>query len=86
MEDAAENAEDAIWKEISAEGKSLILVARRIQKEQWQLAVENEHGISSVWLESFSTPLQAIDAGIRAVKSEGIESFVSTEGFEYLHD
>lgn len=86
MDDATGFSEDAICREIAKGGKSLVLWAMNVEQGKWQLSVENEHGIRSIWLERFPTPQKAMEAGIEAIESEGIEPFVSTEGFEYLHD
>ncbi len=86
MDDATGFTEDAICREITEGGKRLVLWAMKVGQEKWQLSVENEHGIRSIWLEIFSTPQQAMEAGIEAIESEGIDPFASIEGFEYWHD
>ena len=72
--------------EISKDGVKLILTARIMEEDQWQLSVTNEYGISSNWLEYFSSAQLAIEAGAKAIEEEGIEPFVDTDGFEYLFD
>ena len=84
MEDVNGFVEDELSTVVSRDGTKLIVIARRIENEQWQLSVQNEHGISSNWLEFFSTAQVAIEAGIMAIENEGIEQFIETEGFEYL--
>ncbi|NND61348.1 MAG: hypothetical protein HKN49_13905 [Gammaproteobacteria bacterium] len=64
----------------------LEIVASEIAEAHWQLAVRNSLGVCSVWVESFKTPEIAIDAALNAIESEGVEEFVSVEGFEYLLD
>ena len=86
MEDVTGFFEDELSTEVSKEGARLIVIARRIEKAQWKLSVQNEFGISSNWLEHFTTAQLAIEAGIKAIENEGIEPFVDTEGFEYLFD
>lgn len=86
MEDATGIAEDELCAEISKDGENLTIIARKIEKAQWELSVINGHGVSSVWLENFPTAKHAIDTGIKAIRDEGVEPFASTEGFEYLHD
>jgi len=86
MEDATELFQNELSTEVSKDGVKLTVIATRIEKEQWQLSVQNEYGISSNWLECFSTAQLAIEAGIGAIENEGIESFVDTEGFEYLFE
>lgn len=86
MEDVTGFFEDELSTVVSKDGAKLIVIARRIEKKQWQLSVQNEYGISSNWLAYFSTAQLAIESGIKAIESEGIEPFVDTEGFEYLFD
>jgi len=78
--------DDDLSAEISKEGVKLTLIARRMEVDQWQLSVTNEYGISSFWLEYFSSSQLAIEAGVKAIEEEGIEPFVDTDGFEYLFD
>ena len=75
--------EDELCKEISKDGATLKVIATRIIEGEWQLAILNEKGISSNWLEFFSTAQLAIDAGIEAIEKEGVKEFLDVEGFEY---
>lgn len=78
--------EDELCREISKDGVTLKVIATRIGDGEWQLAVLNEKGMSSNWLELFSTAQQAIDAAVDAIEREGVKAFVDDEGFEYLND
>jgi hypothetical protein len=75
--------EDELCREISKDGATLKVISTRISKGEWQLAILNEKGISTNWLESFATAQQAIAAGIEAIEKEGIKEFIDVEGFEY---
>ena len=86
MEDTTGIVEDELCAETSKDGENQAIIARKIEKAQWELSVKNRYGVSSVWLEYFLTAQQAIDTGIKAIRNEGVEPFASTEGFEYLHD
>ena len=86
MEDTNGIFEEELCTEISKDGENLTIIARGMEKDQWELSVKNEYGISSVWLEYFSTAQQAIEAGNKAIRDEGVEPFASTEGFESLHE
>jgi len=79
-------SEDALCREISKDGATLKVIATKISEAEWELAILNEKGVSSNWLESFSTAQQAIDAGIEAIEKEGVKEFVDVEGFEYLNE
>jgi len=75
--------EDELCREILKDGATLKVITTKISEGEWQLAILNEKGISSNWLESFSTAQLAIDAGIEAIEKEGVKEFVDVEGFEY---
>jgi hypothetical protein len=75
--------EDELCRKISKDGATLKVISTKISEGEWQLAILNEKGISSNWLESFSTAQLAIDAGIKAIEKEGVKEFVDVEGFEY---
>lgn len=86
MEDTQGFLENELSTEISKDGENLTIIASKVDEDHWELSVKNGYGVRSVWLEYYSTAQKAVDAGIRAIRSEGVESFASTEGFEYLHD
>ena len=86
MEDVTATVEEVLFREVVTGGTKLIVIARKIEKEQWQLSVQNESGISSNWLDFFSSAQLAIDAGVDAIEKEGIEPFIDAEGYEYLFE
>jgi len=69
---------------VQVDGFELKVIAQQLRDQEWQLAVQNELGVNSVWLETFSDVDQAIDAGIMAIENEGAYAFCGVEGFEYL--
>lgn len=71
-------------KDVQIDGVRLGVIAKKIEDDEWELSIENEFGIRSVWVESFPTAKTALDAGVEAIESEGVEPFVEKEGFEYL--
>ncbi len=71
-------------KDVQIDGVRLGVIAKKIEEDEWELSIENEFGIRSVWVESFPTAKTALDAGVEAIESEGVEPFVEKEGFEYL--
>ena len=77
---------DELCREISKDGATLKVIATKISEGEWQLAIINEEGISTNWLDSFSTAQLAIDAGVEAIEKEGVKEFVDVEGFEYLNE
>lgn len=86
MEDIAGTVDAVFFKEVIKNGASLIVIARKVEKGQWELSVQNKNGISSNWFEFFPSAQLAIDAGVNTIEKEGIEPFMDTEGYEYLFE
>ena len=86
MEDMTSTVDAVLFKEIYTGGRKLVVLARKIEKEQWQLSVRNEYGISTNWSEIFPSAEIAIDIGAKTIEKEGIDSFIGTEGYEYLFE
>lgn len=86
MEDVTGNLESQLTKEVSKDGVKLIIIASKVETDNWQLSVQNEYGISSNWTDYFPSAVLAIEAAEQAIDEEGIEAFVDTEGFDYLFD
>lgn len=78
--------QDELVKEVLIEGVKLTLIASNVGNERWVLSVLNEYGINSTWIDYFESAQKAIDAGLRAIETEGVDAFVEIEGFEYLFD
>ena len=74
---------DEMCKTITKDGVILHVITTKNRAGEWQLAILNEKGISSNWLEYFSTAQLAIDAGIDAIEKEGVEEFLDSEDFDY---
>jgi len=86
MEDNNSFFEDELSTEVSKDGKILVVLATKIEKERWQVAILNEYGISTNWLKYFSTAQLAIETAITAIDEEGMEPFMDTEDFECLFE
>jgi len=86
MEDVTEIVGGKLTKEILKDGAKLIVIACKSGAGDWQLSVQNEHGITSNWLEFFPSSQLAIQAGVQAIEEEGVEPFMDIDGFEYLFD
>lgn len=65
-------------------GHKLTIIATRICDDEWSLSVENVHRIRTNWCEFFESADDALAAGRRALETEPVEEFISTEGFKYL--
>lgn len=70
-------------KDVQVDGVSLGVIANKIEEDEWELSIENEFGIRSIWIESFPTARTALDAGVEAIKSEGVELFAEKGKIEY---
>jgi hypothetical protein len=68
------------------QGVRLEIVATPSPDGLWTLSVINERGVRSTWLETFPTAEAAFAVARKAIEEEGIEEFVSIEGFEYLDE
>lgn len=68
------------------DGSRLEIIASRILDEEWELSVENEYGIRSVWCEFFESAEDALKAGRKAINDEGAEPFNKIEDFGFLFD
>lgn len=86
MEDVEGIVDAVLFKDVLKDGTKFIVIARRVEKSEWQLSVRNEYGISSNWLEYFASAQLAIDTGVNTIEKEGIEPFMDTEGYEYLFE
>ncbi len=67
-------------------GKKFEVITSKIAERKWQLSVENELGIRSVWHELFKSPEKALEIGRKAIESEGVDSFMGEEDFGYLFE
>jgi len=86
MENISGINEDELCWEISKNGITLKVISTKIGEGEWQLVILNEQGVSSNWLEFFSTAQLAMEAGIEAIEKEGVKTFVNIEGYEYLNE
>jgi len=86
MEELPEIHGDKFTKVVSKNGIKLLVIARRMDANSWQLSVQNEYKVCTNWIETFSSTKLAIEAGVKAIEEEGVEPFIDTEGFEYLFD
>lgn len=68
-------------EDVIQDGVKLGVIARRIEEDEWELTVENQSGKKSVWIEPFPTAKTALDAGIKAIKSEGVKPFTDGQDF-----
>lgn len=65
-------------------GNKLKIITCEISEGEWSLCVENCRGVRSVWFECFKSPDAALAEGRKAITEEGVEEFISMEGFDYL--
>lgn len=54
-------------KDVQIDGVRLGVIAKKIEEDEWELSIENEFGIRSVWVESFPTAKTALDADRKSV-------------------
>jgi hypothetical protein len=75
MSDKTPTVQTELRKEVQVDGVRLGVIARKIEEDEWELCIENAIGARSVWVETFPTASKALNAGVEAIESEGIESF-----------
>ena len=68
------------------DGVRLEIIATRLSEREWTLSVLNTLGISSTWTDFFPAADEAIQEGLEAIKTEGIEAFTDIAGFDYLYE
>ena len=78
MGKVVKNPESNITKEIEKDGsKVTIEVYESDQKGGgWILEIVDDEGNSTVWDSQFPSSKEALDAGIKAIDEEGIQSFI----------
>ena len=70
--------------QVVREGVKLKIVAGKCGDGEWELSVEDERGLRTVWSELFASGRYALEVGANSIATEGIAPFVDHEGFEYL--
>ena len=69
---------------VISNGTTLTVVTRHMGNGKWELYVENSYGLKSIWTEFFDSAKSAMRAGIRAIKTEGFESFCDNDVYEFI--
>ena len=86
MEGNNRSSQEELTMEVVINGHKLIVTATKIENEGWQLSIVNEYGIFTNWVEYFTAAEIAINTGLKAIETEGIDEFVKPEGFDYLYE
>ena len=67
--------ESDITKEIEKDGSRVTIEVYKAEEGGWILEIVDEGWNSTVWDDLFPSAKEALDAGIKAIEKEGIESF-----------
>ncbi len=67
--------ESELSKEIEKDGLKVTIEVCKADEGGWILEIVDEQWNPTVWDDLFPSAKEALDAGIRAIKEEGIESF-----------
>lgn len=86
MHSKDKSSQTQVVNTVEREGQKLDIVARQNFEGDWELGIVNELGVATNWLEFFDSAEAALAAGLAAIDEEGLQEFVSIEGFEYLND
>jgi hypothetical protein len=65
-----------ITKEIEKGGSKVTIEVCKADKGGWILEIVDEGWNSTLWDDLFMSSKEALDAGIRAIDEEGIQSFI----------
>jgi hypothetical protein len=68
--------ESDIKKEIEKDGFKVTIEVYKGDEGGWILEIVDEQWNSAVWDEIFPSANEALDAGIKAIEEEGIQSFI----------
>ena len=83
MEDRGKLNEEVLTKEITEDGKRVTIIVRSIDDESWELSIQGKGSQSTTWTDWFSSPQEAMNAGMSAILKEGLLEFYSCPDFEY---
>lgn len=86
MDESSEIHAGKFTKVVAQNGIKLLVIARQMEADNWELMIQNEYKVCTNWIDTFSSAKLAIEVGVKAIEKEGVESFMDTEGFEYLFD
>ena len=78
--------DDEVSKEVRKDGEEFVIIASKNSSDEWELTIQNKFKINTTFDDSYQTAEKAIGAGIEVLKKEGAESFLDTNGFEYLFE
>lgn len=79
------NDDTEVIKELHIQGHILTVCAFYEEEFGWFLSVQNEKGVMTNWVESFSTAEEAINTGLKAINEEGVDEFMACDDFGYLY-
>ena len=65
-----------ISKKVERNGSTVTIDVYSAGKGGWLLEIVDKHWNSTCWNEPFETAQDALEAGIKAIEEEGIQSFI----------
>jgi hypothetical protein len=64
---------------VTQDGKTvLVRVCRGDNEQAWIMEIEDDYGNATIWDDPFPTPQSALEAGLVAIRQEGIDSFIGS--------
>jgi len=78
-----QSSEGVVLKDLTQSGKTITIIAEPMDDDcsEWRLAIKGKNNHYTNWTVFFSTSDSAINAGVAAVKREGIAEFYSGPNF-----
>ena len=83
MEDPAKANEEVLTRDVIEAGKRVTIFVHPIDEGLWELSIRGKNDQFTTWTDWFSSPQEAMDAGMSAISKEGILEFYSCPDFEY---
>jgi hypothetical protein len=78
MGKVVKNSESDITKEIEKDGSKVTIEIYKAEEEGgWILEIVDEGWNSTIWDDLFPSAKDALDAGIKAINEDGIQSFIA---------
>lgn len=84
MEDLIRTHAQALSKEVTEGGKTVTIVVDCMGKNLWQLSIHGKNNHFTTWSDWFPTANEAMNRGLAAILSEGIDEFYSYKELSFF--
>ncbi len=84
MDDRGCTNKEAIFKDVTDNGKTITIVVNPVEEGLWELSIQGKGNQLTTWTDWFSSSEEAMSEGMSAVLQEGTEEFYSNPDFDYM--